>query len=155
MQDYEKLQKQGGLDMKINRIDHVGVIVHDLSAAKDFFLDIGLEVLGEAEVEGEWAERIIGLNDVRETIVMLGMPNGEATLELIKFHSPSVEKGIQQPTIHTHIAFAVEDIEEIVAKLKKRGTEIFGEIQNYENTYKLCYARGPEGIMIEFAEKIK
>ena len=147
------------MDMKIHRIDHVGVIVNDLSAAKEFFLDFGLEVLGEAEVEGEWVERIIGLNDVRETVVMLGMPDGEATLELVKFHTPSDEKGIQQSFSNTlgicHIAFAVEDIEAIVAKLKKRGAKLFGEIQNYENAYKLCYVRGPEGIIIELAEKIK
>ena len=73
--------------MKIHRIDHVGVIVNDLSAAKEFFLDFGLEVLGEGEVEGKWAERIIGLNDVRATVVMLGMPDGQATLELVKFHT--------------------------------------------------------------------
>ena len=87
--------------MKIHRIDHVGVIVNDLPAAKAFFLDFGLQVLGEAEVEGEWVERIIGLNDVRETIVMLGMPDGQATLELVKFHTPLDEKGIQQPFANT------------------------------------------------------
>ncbi|SEQ70372.1 Catechol 2,3-dioxygenase [Virgibacillus subterraneus] len=145
--------------MKIQRIDHVGVIVNDLSAAKEFFLDFGLEMLGEGEVEGEWVERIIGLNDVRETVVMLGMPEGGATLELVKFHTPSDEKGIQQSLANTlgirHIAFAVEDIETVVAKLKKKGTELIGEIQNYENAYKLCYVRGPEGIILELAEKIR
>ncbi|SDJ79074.1 VOC family protein [Sediminibacillus albus] len=145
--------------MKINRIDHVGVIVDDLSAAKEFFLNFGLEMLGEGEVEGKWVERIIGLNDVSETVVMFGMPDGQATLELVKFHKPSDEKGIQQSFANTlgirHIAFAVEDIESIVAKLKKKGTELFGEIQNYENTYKLCYVRGPEGIILELAEKIR
>ncbi|WP_286230834.1 VOC family protein [Neobacillus mesonae] len=145
--------------MKIHRIDHVGIIVNDLPAAKAFFLDLGLKVLGEAEVKGEWVERIIGLNDVRETVVMLGMPDGQATLELVKFHTPSDEKGIQQSFANTlgiqHIAFAVEDIESIVAKLKKKGTELFGEIQNYENIYKLCYVLGPEGVILELAEKIK
>jgi catechol 2,3-dioxygenase-like lactoylglutathione lyase family enzyme len=144
--------------MKIQRIDHVGVIVNDLTAAKEFFLDFGLELLGEGEVEGEWVERIIGLKDVRETIVMFGMPDGQATLELIKFHSPLDEKGIQPSFSNTlgiqHIAFAVEDIESIVAKLKEKGTKLFGEIQNYENIYKLCYVRGPEGIILELAEKI-
>jgi catechol 2,3-dioxygenase-like lactoylglutathione lyase family enzyme len=145
--------------MKIHRIDHVGVIVKDLPAAKAFFLDLGLKVLGETEVKGEWVERIIGLNDVRETVVMLGMPDGQATLELVKFHTPSDEKGIQQSFANTlgimHIAFAVEDIEAVVAKLKKKGAELFGEIQNYENAYKLCYVRGPEGIILELAEEIK
>jgi len=145
--------------MKIHRIDHVGVVVHDLPAAKAFFLDLGLKMLGETEVKGEWVERIIGLNDVRETIVMLGMPDGQVTLELVKFHTPLDEKIIQQPFVNTlgtcHIAFAVEDIEAIVAKLKKKGAELFGEIINYENAYKLCYIRGPEGIILELAEKIQ
>ncbi|WP_096188827.1 VOC family protein [Evansella halocellulosilytica] len=145
--------------MKIQRIDHVGVIVNDLPAAKAFFLDLGLEVLGETDVKGEWVERIIGLNDVRETVVMFGMPDGEATLELVKFHTPSDEKGIQQSFANTlgirHIAFAVEDIEAIVAKLKKKDVELFGEIQNYKNAYKLCYVRGPEGIILELAEQVK
>lgn len=146
--------------MKINRIDHVGIIVNDLSAAKAFFLDFGLEMLGEGEVEGEWVERIIGLRDVKEEIVMLRTPNGETNIELVKFHTPSDENGIQRPLANTlgirHIAFAVEDIEALVSKLKKKGTGgIIGEIQNYENAYKLCYIRGPEGIILELAEKIK
>ncbi|MGX9135058.1 VOC family protein [Rummeliibacillus sp. JY-2-4R] len=145
--------------MKIHRIDHVGVIVNDLPAAKDFFLNLGLEMLGETEVKGEWVERIIGLNDVRETVVWLGMPDGQATLELIKLHTLSDEKGMQQSLPNTlgiqHIAFAVEDIEAVVAKLKKKGAKLFGEIQNYENAYKLCYVHGPEGIILELAEQIK
>ena len=145
--------------MKVHRIDHVGIVVNDLPAAKAFFLDIGLEVLGETEVKGEWVERIIGLNDVRATVVMLGMPDGEANIELVKFYMPSDEKGIQYPLANTlgirHIAFVVDDIEAVVAKLKKKGAELFGEIQNYENAYKLCYVRGPEGIILELAEQIK
>lgn len=145
--------------MKVNRIDHVGVIVNDLSAAKAFFLDLGLEVQGEQVVEGAWVEQIIGLKDVKETVVMFGMPDGEATLELVKFHTPLDEKGIQPSFANTlgiqHIAFAVEDIEAIVAKLENKGIELFGEILNYENTYKLCYVRGPEGIILELAEKTK
>jgi 4-hydroxyphenylpyruvate dioxygenase-like putative hemolysin len=90
---------------------------------------------------------------------MLRTPDGEANIELVKFHTPSDEKGMQRPLANTlgirHIAFAVEDIEAIVAKLKKNGTELFGEIQNYENAYKLCYVRGPEGIILELAEQIK
>lgn len=144
--------------MKIHRIDHVGINVNDLPAAKAFFLDFGLEVLGEGEVEGEWVDRIIGLHDVKAEVVMLRTPDGEANIELSKFCNPSDEKGMQRPLANTlgirHIAFAVEDIEAIVAKLKKKGVELFGEIQNYENTYKLCYVRGPEGIILELAEQI-
>lgn len=145
--------------MKIHRIDHLGINVSDLPAAKAFFLDLGLEVLGEGEVEGEWVERIIGLHDVKAEVVMLRTPDGEANIELSKFYKPSDEKGIQRPLANTlgirHIAFAVEDIEAVVPKLKKKGVELFGEIQNYENAYKLCYVRGPEGIILELAEQIK
>ena len=145
--------------MKIHRIDHVGIIVNDLPAAKAFFIDLGLEMMGEGEVEGEWVERIIGLQDVKAEIIMLRTPDGEANIELSKFHSPTDENGTQHPLANTlgirHITFAVEDIEAIVAKLKKNGAELVGEIQTYENTYKLCYIRGPEGIILELAEQLE
>ena len=145
--------------MKIHRIDHVGVIVNDLSAAKDFFLDFGLEVQGEWEMEGDLINQVFGLNDVKVACVGLGTPDGQVWIELIKFYTPSDEREIQQPFANTlgirHIAFAVEDIEAVVAKLKKKGTEIFSEILHYEESYKLCYCSGPEGIILELAEKIK
>jgi catechol 2,3-dioxygenase-like lactoylglutathione lyase family enzyme len=121
--------------MKIHRIDHVAVIVSDLSAAKAFFLDFGLEVQGEGEVEGEWVDQVVGLHDVKAAIVMLGTPGGQANIELTKFYTPLDEQGIRQSFANTlgirHIAFAVEDIDALVAKLKKKGTAIFSEIQNY------------------------
>jgi len=145
--------------MKVHRIDHVGIIVNDLPAAKAFFLDLGLEMMGEGEVEGEWVERIIGLQDVKAEIIMLRTPDGEANIELSKFHSPTDENGIQRSLANTlgirHITFAVEDIEAIVAKLKKNGDQLVGGIQTYENTYKLCYIRGPEGIILELAEQLE
>lgn len=145
--------------MKIQRIDHVGINVNDLPAATAFFLDLGLEMMGEGIVEGEWAERIIGLHDVKSEVVMLRTPDGGGIIELSKFHSPTDEKGIQYPLANTlgirHICFAVEDLEAIVAKLKKHGAELVGEIQTYENTYRLCYIRGPEGIILELAEQLE
>jgi catechol 2,3-dioxygenase-like lactoylglutathione lyase family enzyme len=145
--------------LKIQKIDHVGVIVNDLSAAKEFFLDFGLEVKGEWEMEGELMGYAVGLNDVKVACVGLGTPDGQTWIELIKFYSPSDEKDIQQSYANTlgirHIAFTVEDIEAIVAKLKKKGTKIFSEIQRYEDSYKLCYVRGPEGIILELAEELK
>jgi catechol 2,3-dioxygenase-like lactoylglutathione lyase family enzyme len=144
--------------MKIQRIDHVGIIVDDLPAAKAFFVDFGLEMMGEGNVAGEWVERIIGLHDVKMEVAMFRTPDGEANIELIKFYSPVDENGVERPLSNTlgirHIAFAVEDIDAIVARLKKNGTELVGVIQNYENAYKLCYIRGPEGIILELAEKI-
>jgi len=145
--------------MKIQRIDHVSIVVNDLSAAQAFFLDFGLQVQGEGELEGELLDQVTGLNDVKTALVMLGTPDGQTSIELVKFYRPSDEKGFQQSFANTlgirHIAFAVEDIEALVAKLKKRGTETFSEIQTYENEYKLCYIRGPEGIILELAEQIK
>ncbi|TCJ01243.1 VOC family protein [Cytobacillus praedii] len=145
--------------MKIRRIDHVGVIVNDLPAAKEFFLEVGLEVKGEWEMEGELLGYAVGLNDAKVACVGLGTPEGQTWIELIKFYSPTNEKDSQQPFANTlgirHIAFTVENIEAVVAKLKNKGTEIFSEIQQYEESYKLCYVRGPEGIILELAEEIK
>ncbi|MCS5502695.1 VOC family protein [Lysinibacillus sp. A4] len=162
--------------MKIRKIDHVGIIVNDLPAAKAFFLDFGLEVLGEGKVEGEWVkrmERVIGLHDIKEDIaklrtsdsdanleiVMLRTPDGETNIELVKFNAPSNEIGIQHPLANTlgiqHIAFNVEDIEALVNKLTRKGAELISDIYRYENAYKLCYVRGPEGIILELAEEIK
>jgi catechol 2,3-dioxygenase-like lactoylglutathione lyase family enzyme len=148
--------------MKVMRIDHTGINVVDLPAAIAFFRDLGLEVMGEMDVKGEWAkqvERIIGLKNVSDKITMMGVPGG-AMLELIQFHSPVDEKGIQQSFANTlgirHICFEVDDVEGMVALLKKKhGAELVGEIQNYENIYKLCYLRGPEGIILELAEKLQ
>ncbi len=145
--------------MKIHRIDHVGIIVNDLSAAKAFFLDFGLEMQGEGKVEEDWVDRVVGLRDVKLGYVMLRTPDGGTNIELIKYYMPSDENGLQRPLANTlgirHIAFVVEDIEAVVAKLEKKGAELVGEIQNYENIYKLCYIRGPEGIILELAEQIK
>lgn len=143
--------------MKIKRIDHIGVIVDDLPAAKAFFLEFGLEVQGEADMEGELLDRLLGLRKVRTSLVMMRPPGGEASIELIKFHSPPDENKVQlsvtAPGIR-HIAFLVEDLGGLVAKLKARGAKIFSEIQTYGNSYKLCYVRGPEGIILDLAEKI-
>ncbi len=145
--------------MKIHRIDHVSINVNDLAAAKAFFVDFGLEVQGEDELEGTWLDQLIGLKGVKTAVVFLRMPKGEASIELVKYYAPLDENGIQQTSANTlgirHIAFVVEDIEALVSKLKAKGTEIFGEIYNYEDTYKLCYVRGPEGIILELAEELK
>jgi len=100
-------------------------------------------------VEGEWVDRVVGLHNVKAAFVMLRTPDGEANIELVKFYMPSDKKGMQRPLANTlgirHIAFAVEDIDAAVAKLKKKGAELFGEIQNYENAYKLCYVQWAGG----------
>jgi catechol 2,3-dioxygenase-like lactoylglutathione lyase family enzyme len=141
--------------VKVHKIDHVGIVVNDLAAAKAFFLDFGLEGI----VEGEWVDNVVGLDDVKASIAMLRTPDGEANIELTQFYRPTGEKDIQRPLANTpgirHIAFVVKDIEAVVAKLKKQGAEVIGRIHNYEDTYKLCYVRGPEGIILELAEPVK
>jgi catechol 2,3-dioxygenase-like lactoylglutathione lyase family enzyme len=145
--------------MKVHRIDHVSVNVDDLPAAKAFFLDLGLEVQGEEESEGELLDLLLGLKGVKTAFVFLKMPDGQASLELVKYYRPSDENEAQLPLSNTlgirHIAFVVEDIEAIVAKLKTKGQEIFSEVQNYEDSYKLCYVRGPEGMILELAEPVE
>ncbi|MFJ7666402.1 VOC family protein [Lysinibacillus sp. NPDC097195] len=145
--------------MKIKKIDHVCVIVNDLNTAKAFFVDFGLEVRGEWEMEGELMGYAAGLGDTKVACVGLGTSDGQTWLELIKFISPSNEKEIILPLANSlgirHIAFNVEDIEAVVANLKKRGTEIFSDIQQYEERFKLCYVRGPEGIILELAQEIQ
>jgi catechol 2,3-dioxygenase-like lactoylglutathione lyase family enzyme len=145
-------------DVKTQRIDHVGVVVRDLPAAKAFFIELGLAVLGEGDFEGELFDQVTGLDGVKVSMAMLGTPDGEATIELSQYHSPPDAGSIQRPAANTlgirHIAFVVDDIEAAIAKLKKHGAEPFGAIQQYENSYKLCYVRGPEGIIIELAEQL-
>ncbi len=144
--------------MRIHRIDHVDVIVNDLAAAKAFFLDLGLEVQGEGDVAGAWVDRVIGLDGVKNTVVFFRVPGGEDGIELIKFSTPADERGIQPSFANTlgirHIAFAVEDIDAVVTKLRQKGTELVGEVQSFEDQYKLCYVRGPEGIILELTERI-
>jgi len=146
-------------DVKNRGIDHVGIIVNDLMAVKAFFLDLGLEVLAEWEVEGDRVvERVIGLDNVKNAAVMLGVPGGQSNVELVQFLTPADEGGIQQLPANAlgirHISFAVEDIEAIVARLKEKGAEPFSEIQ-YLAGYKVCYIRGPEGLILELGEQVK
>jgi catechol 2,3-dioxygenase-like lactoylglutathione lyase family enzyme len=145
--------------MKINRIDHIGINVEDFEAAKEFFIDLGFEVTGEMDMEGELVEKVIGLSNVKDRFAMLKTPGGEACIELIKFYQPLDEKGIQPSSANTlgmrHICLNVDDVDGIVAKLDKKGFKLAGEMQNYQNVYKLCYVRGPEGIILELAEELK
>ena len=146
-------------DMAIKRMDHVTVVVDDLPAAKALFVDLGLDVQGEGELEGELVDRVVGLNDVKTAVVMLGAPDGQTTIELTRFYQPTDEQGTQQHLANAlgirHIAFVVEDIDAVVAKLKEKGVEAFSAVQRYEDQYKLCYVRGPEGIILELAEELK
>lgn len=144
--------------MKIKRIDHVGVIVQDLAAATSFFTNLGMEILRTAEVEGALVERIIGLDNVRDSIVILGVPGGETNIELLQFHSPpAVGDGAPLPANALgirHICLAVEEIDIMIERLAMEGYTAFSEVVNYEGIKRLCYIRGPEGIIVELAEQV-
>jgi catechol 2,3-dioxygenase-like lactoylglutathione lyase family enzyme len=139
-------------------MEHVGVVVDDLAAATAFFLELGLELQGEASVEGGWVDRVIGLEGVRAEIAMLQTPDGHGRLELSKFHAPSSPVGDPHAPANTlglrHVSFAVEDIDAVVAGLRASGAELVGELERYRDIYRLCYVRGPEGIIVELAERI-
>jgi catechol 2,3-dioxygenase-like lactoylglutathione lyase family enzyme len=142
--------------MKVRKIDHVGIVVDDLSAAKAFFLELGLEAQGHGALQDEAVGQIIGLNDVNVAFIYMSVPGGQGSLELIKFHAPLDEQGVQKPFSNTrgirHIAFEVEGIEAVVAKLEQRGAKLVGSIQHLGG-YKLGYIRGPEEIILELAER--
>jgi catechol 2,3-dioxygenase-like lactoylglutathione lyase family enzyme len=139
-------------------MEHVGVVVDDLAAATEFFVELGLELEGETSVEGPLVDRINGLDGVRADVAILRTSDGECQLELAKYNSPPSPGGVPNPPANTpgirHILFVVEDIHAIVDGLQARGTELVGELVNYEDIYWLCYVRGPEGIIVELAEKI-
>lgn len=145
--------------MKIQRIDHIGVVVHDLDAAKQFFLDFGFTVQGEAEEQSELLDKVTGVKNAKSRIVFLQAPDGQINLELATFLNPADKSGAQEHSIYSHgmqhLAFVVENIEDIVATMKQKDYEIIVDTYNYENMYKLCYFRGPEGIIIELAEQLQ
>ena len=144
--------------MSIQRMEHVGIVVDDLAAAIEFFVKLGLVLQGEGPVEGLWVDRIVGLDGVRANIAMMQTPDGHGRLELTKYHSPANQGNDGPAPANTrgirHVAFAVKDIESVVAGLQARGSELVGELERYEDKYRLCYVRGPEGIIVELAEKI-
>ena len=145
--------------MTIQRMDHVGIVVHDLAAAMAFFVELGLELEGETPVEGRWVDRIVGLEGVRADIAMMRTPDGHGRVELARFHAPSGGGGDPRAPANAlgirHVAFAVQGIDDVLDRLRAHGTELVGELEQYENSYRLCYVRGPEGIIIELAERIE
>jgi len=145
-------------DVTIQRMDHVGVVVDDLAAATAFFVELGLELEGEAPVKGRWMDRVVGLDGVRADIAVVRTPDGHGRLELTKFHTLTAASAEPNAPANTpgirHITFAVEDIEDVLARLHAHGAELVGELEQYEDSYRLCYVRGPEGIIVELAEQL-
>ncbi|MEX5235259.1 VOC family protein [Kocuria arenosa] len=145
--------------MTIQRMDHVGVVVDDLEAAVAFFVDLGLELEGRAPIQGQWVDRVAGLEGVRVDIAMLRTPDGHGRLELTKFHTPrAVSAEPQDAPGNTlglrSIMFTVDDVDAVVAGLRARGAELVGEVVQYQDRYRLCYVRGPEGIIVALAEQL-
>lgn len=145
--------------MTIQRMDNVLIVVDDLDAAIAFFVELGMELEGKAPIEGRWVERVIGLDDVRQDIAMLRIPDGHGRIELARFHTPEAisaePKDAPTNTLGIRrIMFAVDDIEDVVARLRTHGAELVGELVQYEDSYRLCYVRGPEGIVVGLAEQL-
>jgi catechol 2,3-dioxygenase-like lactoylglutathione lyase family enzyme len=143
----------------IKRMDNVLIVVDDLEAAKAFFAELGMELVGEHQVEGPWAGRVVGLEDVRAEIAMMQTPDGHGRVELSKFHTPPAVRAEPESAPANalgirRIMFAVDDIDDVVARLRSHGAELVGEIAQYEDTYRLCFLRGPEGIIIGLAEEL-
>lgn len=145
--------------MTLQRMDNVLIVVEDLEAAKAFFIELGMELDGETRVEGEWAGRVVGLENVRADIAMLRTPDGHSRVELSRFHTPPAVRAEPEdaPTNALglrRIMFAVDDIDDVVARLRNHGAELVDEIAQYEDIYRLCFIRGPEGIVIGLAEEL-
>ena len=145
--------------MALQRMDNVLIVVDDLEAAKAFFAELGMELEGETTVEGPWADSVVGLTDVRSDIAMMRTPDGHGGIELAKFHTPpAVRAEPENAPANTlgirRIMFAVDDIDDVVARLQTHGAELVREIAQYEDFYRLCFVRGPEGILIGLAEQL-
>jgi len=144
--------------MTLLRMDNVAIVVDDLKAAIAFFVELGLELEGETTVEGQGVDRIVALDGVRTDIAMLRTPDGHNRLELTKFQTPPATTVQPNAPVNTlgmgRIMFAVDNIEDVLARLQAHGAELVGEVVRYEDSYQLCYVRGPEGIVIALAEPL-
>jgi catechol 2,3-dioxygenase-like lactoylglutathione lyase family enzyme len=146
--------------MAIQRMDNVLIVVEDLEAAKAFFVELGMELEGETTVEGPWVDQVVGLEDVRADIAMLRTPDGHGKVELTRFHRPPAVRAEPENAPANalgirRIMFAVDDVDDAVARLRSHGAELVGEIAQYEDVYRLCFLRGPEGIIIGLAEQLR
>ncbi|HEX2211129.1 MAG TPA: VOC family protein [Longimicrobium sp.] len=144
--------------MTVKRMDNVGIVVEDIDAAIEFFTELGLELEGRATIEGEWAGRVTGLGTQRVEIAMMRTPDGHSRLELSRFLNPPVVADHRNAPVNAlgylRVMFTVQDIDDTLARLRKHGTELVGEVVTYQDTYRLCYIRGPEGILIGLAQEL-
>lgn len=145
--------------MTIQRMDNVLIVVEDLEAMKAFFIELGMELGGETVVEGPWADSVVGLEGIRADIAMMRTPDGQGQVELSRFHTPpAVRTDPEHPPTNAlglrRIMFTVDDVDDTVARLRAHGAELVGEIAQYEDFYRLCFVRGPEGIIIGLAQQL-
>ena len=144
--------------MALKRMDNVGIVVDDLGGAIDFFRELGLELEGQATIEGEWAGRVTGLGDQHVEIAMMRTPDGHSRLELSRFRTPPVVADHRTAPVNAlgylRVMFAVDDIDDTVERLRTRGAQLVGEIVQYGDACRLCYIRGPEGLLIGLAEEL-
>jgi catechol 2,3-dioxygenase-like lactoylglutathione lyase family enzyme len=145
--------------MTLQRMDNVLIVVEDLEAAKAFFAELGMELEGEATNEGPWADRVVGLDGMRCDLAMMRTPDGHGGIELAKFHTPPAVRTEPRdaPTNALgirRIMFAVDDLDDVVARLRRHGGELVGEVAQYEDVYRLCFLRAPEGFIIGLAERL-
>lgn len=144
--------------MTVKRMDNLGIVVEDLDAAVEFFIELGLELEGRAPIEGDWADGVTGLRGMRVEIAMMRTPDGHSRLELSRFVAPSVVADHRSAPVNAlgylRIMFAVEDIDDTLARLVGRGATLVGEVVQYQDIYRLCYIRGPEGILIGLAQQL-
>jgi len=145
--------------MTVKRMDNIGIVVEDLEAAIEFFTELGLKLEGRAPIEGEWAGRVTGLGYQRVEVAMMVTPDGHSRLELSRFLAPPVVADHRNAPVNAlgylRVMFAVEDLYDTLARLGKRGAVLVGEVVQYEDVYRLCYVRGPEGILIGLAEELE
>jgi catechol 2,3-dioxygenase-like lactoylglutathione lyase family enzyme len=145
--------------MTIHRMDNVGIVVDDLDAAVAFFTELGMEMEGRMPIEGAWAGSVVGLDDMRSEIAMMRIPDAPGRLELVKYHTPkAIAAQPENPPANTlalhRVMFAVDDIGETLARLRPHGAELVGEVARYEDSYLLCYLRGPSGIILALAQQL-
>ncbi len=144
--------------MGLKRMDNVGIVVADLAATIDFFRELGLELEGRATIEGEWAGRVTGLGDQRVEVAMMRTPDGHSRLELSQFLTPTIVADHRNAPVNAlgylRVMFTVDDIDETLEKLRKRGAQLVGEVVRYQDVYRLCYIRGPGGILIGLAQEL-
>lgn len=144
--------------MTLKRMDNVGIVVEDLDRAVDFFVELGLELEGRATIEGEWAGRVTGLGDQHVEVAMIRTPDGHSRLELSRFLRPAVIADHRRAPVNAlgylRVMFAVDDLDDTLARLGKHGAELVGEVVDYQGVYRLCYIRGPEGLLIGLAQEL-